>query len=87
VQSRRLIKRLRENHSFKFNEVYLKEYENAYEADLFNLSYLYSNIRQRLERDITTPQEEEPASEEKQEEKEKEEGNESGSVKEKVREN
>jgi hypothetical protein len=37
--------------------VYLKEYEDAYQADLFNFSYLYSHIRQRLEIEINTPRE------------------------------
>ena len=38
-----------------FDSVYLKEYDGAYEADLFNFSYLYSNIRKRLEIEINTP--------------------------------
>jgi hypothetical protein len=48
VQSRKLVHRLRENEAFRYEEVYLKEYENEAETDLFNLSYLYNKIRTRM---------------------------------------
>ena len=52
LHSRRVVKRLRENHLFKYEEVYLKEYDDSYEADLYNFSYLYSKVRARLEKEV-----------------------------------
>lgn len=55
--SRRLVHRLRENQNFRYEEVYLKEYDNEVDSDLFNLSYVYSRMRSRMEQEINTPEE------------------------------
>lgn len=35
--------------------MYLKEYDNEAETDLFNLSYLYNKIRTRMEDELNDP--------------------------------
>ena len=55
MHSRQLIKRLRENQFMHYNEVYLKEYEDRYQADLCNIGYLYHLLKERMERERSRP--------------------------------
>lgn len=38
-----------------YNEVYLKEYEDRYQADLCNIGYLYHLLKERMERERSRP--------------------------------
>jgi hypothetical protein len=44
-----MIYHLRRNPNFKYDEVFLKEFLQGEDEELFNLSYIYGKMKERLE--------------------------------------
>ena len=48
IDSRKFIYRLRQNTRQKYPTVYLKEHDEMYQTDLYNLAFIYFKIRNNL---------------------------------------